>query len=275
LNPGSAFVRVDGSLVGRPTQPTWVVCSSLTKARRTPGKPSLEGGEAQWRYVLTAISAAKQAQVDALCTAPVSKAQILKSGHPFVGHTELLAQAFGAEVMMLLDGPKLKVALATNHLALDAVSRTLSQPLLVKRLKLLSQGLRKTLRRAPRIAVCALNPHAGDEGVCGTEDQTIVAPAVRQARSEGIRCEGPFPADGLFARHAKGFDAVLAMYHDQGLIPVKALDFARTVNVTLGLPVPRTSPDHGVAYDIAGKGKADSGPMREALLKAAGLVRKG
>jgi len=274
LAPELSGFQAVTSLSSRPQGPTLVVASSLSAAQRKAGKPSLEGGQAQLDYVHAAIAAARAGWVDAVCTAPVSKAQILRAGHPFVGHTELLADAFGSDVMMLMDGPKLKVALATNHLALAQVPGALTVSGLCQRLQLLSSSLKRALGRKPRIAVCALNPHAGDGGVCGTEDQTVVKPAVLEARRLGVRCEGPFPADGLFASQASGFDAVLAMYHDQGLIPVKALDFVHTVNVTLGLPVPRTSPDHGVAYDIAGKGKADARPMVQALLKAASLAAK-
>jgi 4-hydroxythreonine-4-phosphate dehydrogenase len=146
-------------------------------------------------------------------------------------------------------------------------------------LRLLDASLRPMLGRAPKVAVCGLNPHAGDGGVLGREDQLVIAPAIQRAARRGVRCEGPFAADGLFASLLRArtprFDVVLAMFHDQGLVVVKAVDFERTVNVTLGLPLPRTSPDHGVAYDLAGKGRADPEPMVSALLKAAELARAG
>jgi 4-hydroxy-L-threonine phosphate dehydrogenase PdxA len=138
---------------------------------------------------------------------------------------------------------------------------------------LLSASLRRLVGRSPRIAVCGLNPHAGEGGLLGREEVRVIAPAIRRAQRKGVRCAGPLAADGLFGRIDHfGFDAVLAMYHDQGLVAAKALDFDNTVNVTLGLPLPRTSPDHGVAYDIAGTGKASAEPMVQALLKAAALV---
>lgn len=249
-----------------------VAVSAMAARDRTPGKPTRVGALAQLAYINAAVAAAKAKKVDALCTAPVSKEQILRAGVFFVGHTELLAEAFGCEVLMLMDGPRLKVALATNHVALKKVAGALSVQGLVRQLALLHRTLGP---RRPKLAVCAVNPHAGEGGKLGDEDQRIVAPAIRAARARGIDAHGPFPADGLFASAGLGrfgYDAALAMFHDQGLVAAKTLDFAQTVNVTLGLPVPRTSPDHGVAYDIAGRGKADAEPMVRALLNAAARV---
>lgn len=251
------------------------VISQLPARDRRPGHPTRAGGLAQYAYVTAAITAAQAGEVDALCTAPVSKEAITRAGVPFVGHTEVLAEAFGCEVLMLMDGPKLKVALATNHVPIARLSSQLSVDGLSGQLALLSSSFRPLLGRQPRIAVCGLNPHAGDGGVLGTEERTVIAPAVRRARQRGLDVHGPFAADGLFAKVAGGFpyDVALAMFHDQGLVATKALDFTHTVNVTLGLPVPRTSPDHGVAYDIAGKGVCDPTPMAEALLAAARRAR--
>ncbi len=245
--------------------------SELGAAHLRPGKPTRAGGRAQLDYVLALVAAGHAGELDALCTAPVSKEAITKAGHPFQGHTELLADAFGVEVLMLMDGPQLRVALATNHLPLSAVPRALTTASLVRKLKLLSRTLGQALGKAPSIAVCGVNPHAGDGGVLGSEDARVIAPAVRQARRAGVDAHGPFAADGLFAKARRGFpyDVALAMFHDQGLVATKTLDFERTVNVTLGLPLPRTSPDHGVAYDIAGQGVADAQPMVAALLRAA------
>jgi 4-hydroxythreonine-4-phosphate dehydrogenase len=249
------------------------VISQLAKKDRAPGKPTRLGGRAQYAYVTAAIAAAQQGEVDALCTAPVSKEAITKAGVPFAGHTELLADAWGVQVLMLMKGPRLSVALATNHLPLAKVPGALEKKKLVSQLALLDRGLRDVLGRRPRIAVCGLNPHAGDGGVLGHEEQTIITPAIVAAKKQGLDVHGPFAADGLFAR-ARSFpyDVALAMFHDQGLVATKTLDFERTVNVTLGLPVPRTSPDHGVAYDIAGKGRADPTPMISALLEAAAFA---
>lgn len=251
------------------------VISQLAAKDRRPGRPTLIGGRAQLAYVTAAIAAARAGEVDALCTAPVSKELISKSGLPFAGHTELLAEAFGVEVMMLMKGPQLSVALATNHLPIARVPAALSKPKLVAQLALLDRGLRPVLGRRPRIAVCGLNPHAGDGGVLGTEEQRIIGPAIAAAKQRGLDVHGPFAADGLFATaRTFAWDVALAMFHDQGLVATKTLDFAHTVNVTLGLPVPRTSPDHGVAWDIAGKGKADPTPMISALLEAVAFARR-
>lgn len=262
----------DASLARR-TRAELQVVSALKAADRRPGRPTRAGGLAQHAYVTAAVEAARCGQVDALCTAPVSKQAISRAGIPFVGHTELLAALFGVEVLMLMAGPRLRVALATNHLALREVPRALSTRKLVAQLRLLSRGLAPLVGHRPRIAVCALNPHAGDGGVMGDEERRVISPAVRAARRLGVDCRGPFAADGLFARAADfPWDVALAMFHDQGLVATKTFDFENTVNVTLGLPVPRTSPDHGVAYDLAGRGVANPEPMVQALLLAARLA---
>ncbi|AGC41837.1 4-hydroxythreonine-4-phosphate dehydrogenase [Myxococcus stipitatus DSM 14675] len=270
------YARVESSALGRVESPTVVEVTKLPAKERVPGRPSLEGGRAQYAYVTRAIDAMRAGHVDALCTAPVSKEQISRAGIPFMGHTEVLAEAFGVEVMMMMDGPRLRIALATNHVPLSALSSRLTVDGLTAQLKLLSRALTPVVGRKPRIAVLGLNPHAGEGGLLGREEVEVIGPAIRKARAAKVDAQGPFPADGLFAKPDEAgakYDAVLAMYHDQGLIPAKALDFERTVNVTLGLPVPRTSPDHGTAYAIAGKGQANCVPMVEALLKAAQLAR--
>jgi len=177
---------------------------------------------------------------------------------------------------MMLAGPRLRVVLATTHLALAEVPRRLSAEQIAFVAQLVSRELRERWGIAsPRIAVCGLNPHAGEGGIFGDEEARIVAPAIAQARAAGVDATGPHPADGLFPRAVRGdCDAVVALYHDQGLIPAKLLDFAETVNVTLGLPFPRTSPDHGTADDIAWQGKADARPMISALLLAARLAQR-
>lgn len=265
-----------GTLPARPSTATLCEVTRLAAGDRKLGRPSDAGGRAQLAYVHALVEAARAGKLDALCTAPVSKAQISRTGVRFMGHTELLAEAFGCDVMMLMDGPKLKVALATNHLPLADVPRALETGRLVAQLHLLSRGLGPSLGRRPRIAVCALNPHAGEGGLLGREEVEVIGPAVARAQKERVLCDGPHAADGLFAHlNARTFDVALAMFHDQGLVVVKALDFARTVNVTLGLPVPRTSPDHGTAYALAGKGRASCEPMAQALLKAAELANAG
>jgi 4-hydroxythreonine-4-phosphate dehydrogenase len=254
--------------------PARVAVTSLEAKDRRPGHPSRAGGRGQLAYVRAAVEAAQRGGVDGICTAPVSKEQITRAGVRFLGHTELLAKAFDRQVLMLMDGPRVKVALATNHLALREVPRALDRRVLAAQLQLLAVSLRPLLGRHPRIAVCGVNPHAGEGGLLGDEERRIIAPAIALARRRGVDCTGPWPADGLFARlDDLPADVVLAMYHDQGLVVAKALDFERTVNVTLGLPVPRTSPDHGVAYALAGRGVASAEPMMAALLKAAQLAR--
>jgi 4-hydroxythreonine-4-phosphate dehydrogenase len=257
------------------TKPTVCVVTELGEKDRVPGQPTRKGGRAQYAYIEAAIAAAKAGVVEALCTAPVSKEQITRAGVQFMGHTEVLAEAFGVEVMMMMAGPRLRVALATNHVPLAEVPRRLTVPGLVGQMKLLTSSLAPVVGRKPRIGVLGLNPHAGEGGLLGREEVEIIEPAIRQARKQQVDAHGPLAADGLFAQVERlQYDVVLALYHDQGLIPAKALDFETTVNVTLGLPLPRTSPDHGTAYALAGKGEASCVPMVEALVKAAELARR-
>jgi len=241
-----------------------------------PGRPTAAGGRAQFAFFERALDAVLDGHADALCTAPVSKEGIARSGVPFTGHTEVLAERFGARVLMLLAGPRLRVAVHTTHLALADVPGRISTKGIVEDLVLLDRGLREGFGiRRPRLAVCGLNPHAGDAGLFGDEEARLIAPAVRRARAKGLDVSGPLAADGVVPRAAAGaFDGVLAMFHDQGLVAFKLLHFDEGVNVTLGLPKPRTSPDHGVAYDLAGTGRADCTSMREALLLAARLSRR-
>ncbi len=265
--------RLAPGALGPSSGPALVRVTELSAKDARPGKPTRAGGKAQLGYVQALVAAAKAGLVDALCTAPVSKEQILRTGTRFFGHTELLAEAFGCEVLMLMDGPRVRVALATNHLPLRDVSAALSVKRLTAQLQLLSAALKPRFRRSPRLAVTGLNPHAGEGGLLGDEEVRTIAPAVARARRRGVDCTGPLPADGLFAHPERmPFDAVLVMYHDQGLVVAKALDFESTVNVTLGLPLPRTSPDHGVAYALAGTGQASATPMVSALLRAAELA---
>ncbi len=250
------------------------VVSQLPKRDRRPGKPTRAAGLAQYAYFTAAIAAAKAGLAQAVCTAPVNKEQISRAGIAFMGHTEVLAEAFGCEVVMLMDGPKLRVALATNHLPLREVPGALTIKGLVSQLELISRELTPVVGRRPRIAVCGVNPHAGEGGLLGLEETRVISPAIERARRKGLDVKGPFAADGLFAKaHDFPFDVALAMFHDQGLVATKVFDFAGTVNVTLGLPVPRTSPDHGTAYDVAGQNKADEMPMVNALLKAVEYTR--
>jgi len=232
-----------------------------------------EAGACALAYVERAARSAIAREAKALCTAPLSKARVALQAPGFVGHTEHLAAQTGAQVAMMLAGPRLRVVLATSHLRLLDVPREISRERIAFVTLLAARELRERFGVAqPRVAVCGLNPHAGDGGIFGDEEARIVAPAVAQARADGADASGPWAADGLFPRAARGeFDAVVALYHDQGLVPAKLLDFAETVNVTLGLPFVRCSPDHGTADDIAWQGKANPQPMISALLLAARL----
>lgn len=254
--------------------PSLVEVSALSDRDARPGRPSIAGARAQLAYLERATDALIDGVLDGLATAPLAKQQVTRAGLPFSGHTEYLAERFGARVVMMLAGPVLRVAVHTTHVALAQVPERLSTDGIVEDLAIIDRALRKQFRiPRPRIAVLGLNPHAGEGGLFGDEEGRVIAPAIKAARRRRIRAEGPFPADGLIPRAARGeFDAVLAMYHDQGLIPVKLLHFDDAVNVTLGLPVPRTSPDHGVAYDIAGKGIARPQSMRAAVLMAAAMA---
>ena len=240
------------------------------------GHPPRGGGALPFACLVAAVEAARGRRIDALCTGPVNKALIARSAPGFTGHTGWLADRLGARrVLMLLAGPTLRVALATVHVPLSRVCGLLSTGGVAADLALLDRGLRRFFgARQPRIAVCGVNPHAGEGGLLGREETAVIAPAIRRARRAGIDAEGPFPADSLFARAVRSrlWDAILAMNHDQGLGPLKAVDFERAVNVTLGLPLPRTSPDHGVAYDIAGRGIADPTSFVEALRLAASMA---
>jgi 4-hydroxythreonine-4-phosphate dehydrogenase len=256
--------------------PSLVCVTALSASDSRPGRPTTAGASAQLAYLEAALQALPDPFLSGLCTAPISKAQVAGLGVPFSGHTELLAERFGARVVMMLVGPRLRVAVHTTHLPLSQVPKRISTKGIVADLTIIDRGLKAGFGiRRPRLAVCGLNPHAGDGGLFGDEEERIIAPAIAAARAARINASGPHPADGLFPRAAAGeYDAVLAMYHDQGLVALKLLHFDEGVNVTLGLPKPRTSPDHGVAYDLAGKGIARSRSMEEALLLAARMAAR-
>jgi len=210
-------------------------------------------------------------------TAPINKALVTRAGFPISGHTELLQSLTGArEVRMMLAGARLRVVLVTTHIALGAVPAALSTRAITRTIIMAHEHLRRYHRLSrPRLAVAGLNPHAGEHGLFGSEEAVIIAPAIRRAAQAGASATGPHPADSLFFRAAAGeFDAVISMYHDQGLIPLKLLHFHDAVNVTLGLPIVRTSPDHGTAYDIAGRDIADPGSMAAALALAARMATR-
>ncbi len=242
----------------------------------TPGRVSAQCGAAAWAYVRQAVHLVQSGLADAVVTAPIHKEALHAAGCPFPGHTEMLSDlAGGVPVSMLLVGGGLRVALATIHEPLHRVPGLLKTETLLEQIRLLDRfiplfGLK---RPRARIGVTGLNPHAGEGGMFGTEESQIIAPAIEQAQAEGLDVAGPLPGDTAFFFHRRGvYDALLAMYHDQALIPVKTLDFHGGVNVTMGLPFIRTSVDHGTAFDIAWRGEANPGSLRAAVACAATLA---
>lgn len=244
-----------------------------------PGEPDREGAA----LALSGLTLATRLTVDgaasALVTAPISKARLAEVGFAHPGQTEFVAEAAGVAptaAVMLLAGPRLKVVPVTVHIALAEVPRALTVEGIVAKGRVLAAGLRRDFGiDRPRIAVAALNPHAGEDGRMGSEDTAIIAPAIATLQAVGIAATGPHPADALFTPRAREtYDAALCMYHDQALVPLKALDFDEGVNCTLGLPIVRTSPDHGTAFDIAGSGKADPGAMIAAIRMAADIAAR-
>jgi 4-phospho-D-threonate 3-dehydrogenase / 4-phospho-D-erythronate 3-dehydrogenase len=249
--------------------------SNLKPVDLTYGHPTAAGGAAMVSYILTAIDLAMNNQAAGLVTGPISKTALKMAGFAYPGHTELLRDKTGArEVAMMLAGGRFRVVLATIHVALAEVPRRLSQEGLVRLFRLTCRALQEDFGiPEPSLGVAALNPHASEGGLFGSEEMQVIIPAVLQAHDSGLPVTGPFPADTLFWRHSQGeFDAVCAMYHDQGLIPLKLLHFMDAVNVTLGLPVIRTSVDHGTAYDLAGTGQAQPGSLKAAIRMAAEMA---
>lgn len=238
--------------------------------RAVPGEPDEVCGAAQVGYLEAAVAAAKRGEHAALVTAPISKTWARRGGFQFLGHTEMLAERLGArDVAMFFVGPKLKIALTTVHRPLVEVVLELTTERVRSVIELVVASMQRDFGlAAPRIGVVGLNPHAGEDGLLGDEDADIIAPALEAPCGDAI-LSGPLVPDAAFRDHLHGrYDAVIAMYHDQGLIPVKLIDFDESVNVTLGLPIIRTSPDHGTAYDIAGKGIARAISMQRAFALA-------
>jgi 4-hydroxythreonine-4-phosphate dehydrogenase len=242
--------------------------------RFAPGMLSAEAGQVAYDVIGEAVRDAQAGHVAAIATAPVNKLAFARAGLPWKGHTDLLGHLTGSRrVAMMFWSEPLKVVLATVHLPLADVPRTLTRDVLDGIIDLTACELPRFGIGQPRLALAGLNPHAGEDGLLGTEEQQVLAPAVMAARARHIGIDGPFPGDTVFVRAVRGeFDAVIACYHDQGLIPVKLLAFGRAVNVTLGLPIIRTSVDHGTAFDIAGRGVADPSSMIEATMLAARLA---
>lgn len=244
-----------------------------------PGSPDCDGARLALSSLETAASLTAAGEAAALVTGPVSKTELAKIGYPYPGQTEFVAAACGAaaeDAVMMLAGPHLRTVPMTVHCALSEVSGSLSIALIHRRSAIVASALRKDFGIAePRLAICGLNPHAGENGRMGREEIEIIAPAIAKLRAAGIDATGPHPADTLFAPHKRGsYDVAIAMYHDQALVPLKTLDFDQGVNITLGLPIVRTSPDHGTAFDIAGKGIADPGAMIAAIRMAGEMVAR-
>jgi len=241
------------------------------------GQPAKEAGDAALKALDRAMSDYREGLFDVLVTAPINKATIQSPGFQFPGHTEYIEAVVGngQKALMILMDENLRVALVTTHLPLKNVAQAITKEIIVEKAVIFHQSLRRDFRISnPRIAVLSLNPHAGDEGVLGTEEQTIIRPAIEELSDKGINAFGPYPADGFFGAGTYDFfDGVLAMYHDQGLAPFKTIALDNGVNYTAGLPLVRTSPDHGTAFDIAGQGKASELSMRHAIFTAIDIFR--
>lgn len=246
----------------------------------TPGQLTDAGGKYAVLSLQTAVAALKQKQIDGLVTAPIHKKNTQSAEFNFTGHTPYLKSIFEVnDVVMMLCAGDFRVALVTEHISVGDIAKHITREKIVSKLNIIHQSLQKDFGiDKPRIAVLGLNPHAGDEGLIGNEEETIIKPAIKEAKNNNMLVVGPYSADAFFARrHFEKFDAVLAMYHDQGLIPFKALASGEGVNYTAGLSAVRTSPDHGVAFDIAGKDKADNSSFLTALFECIDIInrRKG
>ncbi len=256
----------------------WVDLANLSERIR-PGRVQAQAGRAAFEYLEVACQMIKRKTADALVTAPVCKESIVKAGIPWIGHTEYLAKRFGCATTMMFVTGKLRISLVTTHCALKDLPSKLTREKIIQTVKATRQALVRDFKiRRPRIGLAALNPHAGEGGLFGQEEKKVLAPAVRALRActkgSDPYVHGPLPVDSLMQAAACGqYDAVVAPYHDQALIPVKLLGWDQSVNVTLGLPFVRTSPVHGTAFDLAGKGQANPASMRSALRLAAQLTR--
>ena len=268
------FVVVDSAERAQQGRVNLVECGAK-ELSVTPGKPSKAGGEAAAAALNKAIKELKDGAIDAMVTAPIDKEMIQSEAFSFTGHTEFLAKELEGEPLMIMTSELMRVGLATIHVPVAEVAQSLSKELIVERINQINASMRQDFGVVrPKVAVLALNPHAGDGGLLGKEEQDIIKPAIVEAYEGGVLAFGPFAADGFFASgQFKNYDAILAMYHDQGLAPFKTLT-PNGVNFTASLSEVRTSPDHGVAYDIAGKGIADEQSMRNAIYEAIDIVQR-
>ena len=275
--PGARSPLASGELVLSGHALPLRVTSQLDPAKQQYGQPDVSSGRAMADYISWACDRCVADEAAGMVTAPINKQALQLAGADFPGHTELLAARCGTDqVVMMLAGEHLRVCLVTTHCALREVPRRLTFDRILTTIRITAESLcRQFGLIQPRLAVLALNPHAGEGGLFGDEEQQFILPAIEAARSEGIEASGPHSADTLFWFAAKGhYDAVICMYHDQGLIPLKLLHFDDGVNVTLGLPIVRTSVDHGTAYDLAGSGKASPGSLIAAVKMAAAMAEK-
>ena len=271
--PSWSLVRPQQHWHASQTRVTFFDCGHSGTFR--PGGSSARSGQASLDYVDRALALWKTGQIDGLVTAPVTKWAIARARPGFTGHTEYLARAMDVrDVVMMFVSDRLRIALLSRHIPVSRVSHTMTPRLVRTTLRLTHNALRRSFKiRQPRLAVCGLNPHAGEEARCGQEEQTILRPVLRQLRRNGIRCDGPFAADGFFASTHR-YDAVICAYHDQGLIPFKMVARDQGCQLSVGLPIVRTSPDHGSALDIAGRGVANPGSMIYALQLAIRLAHQ-
>jgi len=272
IGPEIAVVAAADARVRAACEP--VIYGPPASATFDMGVVSADAGHAAYDAICRAVRDAQAGRVAAIATAPVSKSAFARAGLPWKGHTDLLGHLTGsARVAMMFWSEPLKVVLATVHVPLADVPRLMTADLLAGVIDLTARELPRFGVASPRLALAGLNPHAGEGGLLGGEEERVLKPAVEAARQRGIDLSGPYPGDTVFVRASRGeFDAVIACYHDQGLIPVKLLAFGESVNVTLGLPIIRTSVDHGTAFDIAGKGVADPSSLIAATLLAAKLA---
>lgn len=252
-----------------------IINTSADEPKVEPGQPTLEAGKSAFEALEYATDDLLNGKIDAIVTAPINKATIQNEKFHFPGHTEYLENKAGEESLMILASDKLRVALVTTHMPITKISEALTEDTILHKIKLLNKSLKEDFNIiSPRIAVLGLNPHAGDNGLLGSEELGIIKPAISKAIEEGIVCVGPLAADGLFGSgNFKNYDAILAMYHDQGLAPFKALTTDKGVNVTAGLKFVRTSPAHGTGYDITGKNIANELSMREAIYSAIHIIK--
>jgi 4-phospho-D-threonate 3-dehydrogenase / 4-phospho-D-erythronate 3-dehydrogenase len=261
---------------GTPRSPLVIDCQTIEAENILPGKVNAACGSASYRYVEAAVNSAKRGEIAAIATAPINKESLNLAGIKCPGHTEILAGLTHARrVCMMMASDEIKVSLVTIHIGLAEVQKQLSMQRIMDAIELTAGVMKKLGKSSPRIAVCSFNPHGGEHGLFGKEEKRIIEPAIKQAQRKGLKVIGPVVPDTAFLpQKRREFDAYVVMYHDQGLIPFKMLAFDKGVNITLGLPIIRTSVDHGTAFDIAWQGKASVSSMVQSVLWAVKLAEK-